>query len=214
YKVLANKIKFILSTLVIIILCFSLAPKIGLDFLPIEEDSEIQVLLESKNDLSLEAMKEKSLKVYENIKQDPSVAYAYLLIGYNDAKEIKKAKIYVKLKPLNERKFRQPKLISLFQEKLNSYEDLKIKVLELPKIEGAGIEDPVQIQILGDDLKSIKEAIDRMKEVFSKHEGFVAIDDNEGDLKEEIAISINREKAAKLGINPQELAYVLAYSFG
>lgn len=53
-----------------------------------------------------------------------------------------------------------------------------------------------------------------MKEVFSKHEGFVAIDDNEGDLKEEIAININREKAAKLGINPQELAYVLAYSFG
>ncbi|MCV3345947.1 efflux RND transporter permease subunit [Campylobacter lari] len=214
YKVLANKIKFILSTLVVIILCFSLAPKIGLDFLPIEEDSEIQVLLESKNDLSLEAMKEKSLKVYENIKQDPSVAYAYLLIGYNDAKEIKKAKIYVKLKPLNERKFRQPKLISLFQEKLNSYEDLKIKVLELPKIEGAGIEDPVQIQILGDDLKLIKEAINRMKEVFSKHEGFVAIDDNEGDLKEEIAININREKAAKLGINLQELAYVLAYSFG
>ncbi|AJC86434.1 efflux RND transporter permease subunit [Campylobacter sp. RM16704] len=214
YKVLANKIKFIISTIIIIILCFSLAPKIGLDFLPIEEDSEIQILLESKNDLSLEAMKTKSLKVYENIKQEPSVAYTYLLIGYNDAKEIKKAKIYVKLKPLNERKFRQPKLISLFQEKLNSYKDLKIKVLELPKIEGAGIEDPVQIQILGDDLKLIKEAIDRMKEVFLKHEGFVAIDDNEGDLKEEIAITINKEKAAKLGINPQELAYVLAYSFG
>ncbi|TXE83494.1 efflux RND transporter permease subunit [Campylobacter peloridis] len=214
YKILANKIKFILSTIIIIFLCFSLAPKIGLDFLPIEEDSQIQILLESKEDLSLEAMKIKSLKVYEDIKQDPNIAYAYLLIGYNDAKEIKKAKIYAKLKPLNERKFRQPKLISIFQEKLNSYEDLKIKVLELPKIEGAGIEDPVQIQILGDDLKLIKEAIDRMKEVFLKHEGFVAIDDNEGDLKEEIAITIHREKAAKLGINPQELAYVLAYSFG
>ncbi|WP_139453430.1 efflux RND transporter permease subunit [Campylobacter armoricus] len=214
YKVLANKIKFIISTIIIIILCFSLAPKIGLDFLPIEEDSEIQILLESKEDLSLEAMKIKSLEVYESIKQDSNVAYAYLLIGYNDAKEIKKAKIYVKLKPLNEREFRQPKLISIFQEKLNSYKDLKIKVLELPKIEGAGIEDPVQIQILGDDLKLIKQAIDRAKEVFSKHEGFVAIDDNEGDLKEEIAITINKEKAAKLGINPQELAYVLAYSFG
>ncbi|MBX1886399.1 efflux RND transporter permease subunit [Campylobacter peloridis] len=214
YKILANKIKFILSTIIIIFLCFSLAPKIGLDFLPIEEDSQIQILLESKEDLSLEAMKIKSLKVYEDIKQDPNIAYAYLLIGYNDAKEIKKAKIYAKLKPLNERKFRQPKLISIFQEKLNSHKDLKIKVLELPKIEGAGIEDPVQIQILGDDLKLIKEAIDRMKEVFLKHEGFVAIDDNEGDLKEEIAITIHREKAAKLGINPQELAYVLAYSFG
>ncbi|MBX2079431.1 efflux RND transporter permease subunit [Campylobacter peloridis] len=214
YKILANKIKFILSTIIVIFLCFSLAPKIGLDFLPIEEDSQIQILLESKEDLSLEAMKIKSLKVYEDIKQDPNIAYAYLLIGYNDAKEIKKAKIYAKLKPLNERKFRQPKLISIFQEKLNSYKDLKIKVLELPKIEGAGIEDPVQIQILGDDLKLIKEAIDRMKEVFLKHEGFVAIDDNEGDLKEEIAITIHREKAAKLGINLQELAYVLAYSFG
>ncbi|MEE6620365.1 hypothetical protein VWN47_10250, partial [Campylobacter jejuni] len=43
------------------------ATRIGLDFLPMEDDSEIQVLLESKKDLSLEAMKEKSLNLLEKL---------------------------------------------------------------------------------------------------------------------------------------------------
>lgn len=63
-----------------------------------EDDSEIQVLLESKKDLSLEAMKEKSLNLLEKIKNDSNVKYAFLLVGYDDAKDATKAKIYVKLK--------------------------------------------------------------------------------------------------------------------
>lgn len=97
-KILQNKVKFILATLVFIGLSFALATRIGLDFLPMEDDSEIQVLLESKKDLSLEAMKEKSLNLLEKIKNDSNVKYAFLLVGYDDAKDATKAKIMLNLK--------------------------------------------------------------------------------------------------------------------
>ncbi|MBK1993710.1 efflux RND transporter permease subunit, partial [Campylobacter novaezeelandiae] len=115
YKILKYKIRFIIVTLIFLFSCFALAFKIGLDFLPMEDDSEFQVFIESKQDLSLEAMKDKSLKILNQIKKDKRVDYTYLLVGYNDAKEASKAKIYIKLKPLEERKERQKTIISEYR---------------------------------------------------------------------------------------------------
>ncbi|EAI9347246.1 multidrug efflux RND transporter permease subunit CmeF [Campylobacter jejuni] len=212
YKILQNKVKFILATLVFIGLSFALATRIGLDFLPMEDDSEIQVLLESKKDLSLEAMKEKSLNLLEKIKNDSNVKYAFLLVGYDDAKDATKAKIYVKLKNLDERNLRQSAIVSLYRQKFQD-ESLKIKILELPKIEGAGIDDPVQFLILGDDLNTLKEAASQAKEILGTNARIVDISDNTNATKDEVALHINKEKAKLLDVNPQYIAGVLGYSF-
>lgn len=212
YKILKNKIRFIVITFIFLLSCFALALKIGLDFLPMEDDSEFQVFIESKQDLSLEAMKDKSLKILNQIKQDKRVDYAYLLVGYNDAKEASKAKIYIKLKPLEERKERQKTIISEYRTLLKD-NNLNIKVLEIPKIDGAGIDDPVQFLVLGDDLNKIKEATLRAKEVLSQNKAIVDIDDDSNAKKAEIALFINQEKAKLLNVNPYYVAEILKYSF-
>ncbi|TEY04654.1 efflux RND transporter permease subunit [Campylobacter sp. US33a] len=212
FVILKNKIKFILSSFAFIAFCFFLATKIGLDFLPMEDDSEFQIHLESKEDISLEAMQEKSLEILSWIKADEKVDYAYLLVAYDDAKDSTKAKIYVKLKALEKRKQRQSEIVAAYRENLQN-SDLKIKVLEIPKIEGAGIEYPVQFLILGEDLNDIKQAAQKTKELLKSNENIVDIDDNLGAQKNEIGIYLNKEKAKKLDVNPQYLAMVLAHSF-
>ncbi|HEB7541674.1 TPA: efflux RND transporter permease subunit [Campylobacter coli] len=212
YKILKNKAKFILATLIFVALSFALATRIGLDFLPMEDDSEIQVLLESKKDLSLEAMKEKSLHLLEKIQMEENIAYAFLLLAYDDAKDSTKAKIYIKLKGLEERKLRQNAIVNLYRQKFQD-EDLKIKILELPKIEGAGIDDPVQFLVLGEDLKSLKEAASRAKEILASNTRIVDINDNADMIKSEVALHINREKAKLLDVDPEYIAGILGYSF-
>ncbi|MEB2819109.1 efflux RND transporter permease subunit [Campylobacter upsaliensis] len=213
YKILKNKGKFILTSLAFIIISFSLALKIGLDFLPMEDDSEIQILAQSKKDLSLEAMREKGLQLLSEIQKDENVAYAFLLVGYEDAKDATKAKIYVKLKPLGERKLRQNEIVSLYRDKFKD-ESLNIKILELPKIDGAGIDDPVQFLILGEDLKSLEMATLRAKEVLQKEKRIVDINDNANLKKAEVSLRINKEKAKLLNVDPKYIAGVLGYSFG
>lgn len=211
-KILLHKAKVVLIAFVFIVFSFVLSSKIGLDFLPMEDDSEIQILLESKKDLSFEAMREKSLRVLEKVQLDENVAYAFLLVGYDDAKDATKAKIYVKLKDLSERKLRQNAIVNLYRQKFQD-ESLKIKILELPKIEGAGIDDPVQFLILGDDLASLKQAATRAKEVLKTNSGIVGISDNADATKDTVALHINKEKAKLLDVNPEYIAKVLAYSF-
>lgn len=218
-KILNNKAKFILFSFALIAFCFFLATRLGLDFLPMEDDSEFQVLLENKEDLSLEAMKSKSLRILEQIKSDERVAYAYLLVGYTDAKEAKKAKIYVKLKPLNKRDKRQPEIVKEYLKKDFAKEDeslksLKINFLELPKFEGAGIDEPVQFLVLGDDLNALLKASERAKKVLASKEQISGIDDNGHSKKAEISIFIDKEKAKRLKVNAEYVAGVLAYSFG
>lgn len=212
-KILKNKGKFILTSLAVVALCGVLATRLGLDFLPMEDDSEFQIQLEHKEDVSLEAMQKISLDILQKVKSEESVEYAYLLIGYTDAKESKKAKIYVKLKPLSERKYRQRKIVSQFRENLQN-EKLKIKVLEIPKFDGAGIDYPIQFLVLGDDMDAIIEASNRAKAVLAATPGISDIDDNGDSKKGEVSVSINRELAKRLNVNIEYIAGVLGYSFG
>lgn len=212
-KILANKAKFVLSAFAVVALCMLLGTKLGLDFLPVEDDSELKIELEHKNDVSLEAMQKISFEILSRVKADESVDYAYLLIGYTDAKESKKARIYVKLKPLNERKFRQRKIISNFRENLQDPR-LNIKVLALPKFDGAGVDEPVQFLVLGDDMSAIIAASERAKQILAQSGGVKDIFDNGNTKKGEVSVSINRELAKKLNVSVEYIAGVLSYSFG
>ncbi|MBT0879158.1 efflux RND transporter permease subunit [Campylobacter sp. 2018MI01] len=200
---------------IIFILCalsFSLAPKIGLDFLPMEDDSELQVQIESKKDVSIDIMETKSLEVLKQIKENKNVDYAYLLVGYDDAKDRKKSKIYVKLKPLDERTERQKEVVSNLRDSL-SLKEFKIKVLEIPKFEGAGIDEPVQFVLLGDDFPSLVSASRRAKNILSELKGVVDISDDIDAYADVLAIYIDKEKARKLNVNTQELAGIIQTSF-
>ena len=158
-------------------------------------------------------MQKVSLDILQQVKADESVDYAYLLVGYTDAKESKKAKIYVKLKPLSERKYRQKNIVSQFRANLQN-DSLKIKVLEIPKFDGAGVDYPVQFMVLGDDMNEIIKASEKAKEILAQSGGVSDIDDNGNSKKGEVSVSINRELAKKLNVNVEYIAGVLGYSFG
>lgn len=194
------------------ILAFSLAPKIGLDFLPMEDDSEFQVLLESKKDLSIDEMEAKSLEVLREIKKNENVDYAYLLVGYDDAKDRKKSKIYIKLKSLDKRDIRQKEVIAKLRKEL-VVPNFKIKILEIPKFEGSGIDEPVQFVLLGDDFASLVSASRRAKNILSELKGVVDINDDIDAYADVLAIYIDKEKARKLNVNTQELAAIIQTSF-
>ncbi|TQR31849.1 AcrB/AcrD/AcrF family protein [Campylobacter sp. MIT 99-7217] len=212
-QILQNKLKFIITSFAIVLVCFFLATRIGLDFLPMEDDSEFQILLENKEDVSLEQMQRNSLNVLKQVKNDERVDYAYLLVGYDDAKESKKAKIYVKLKSLKYRDQRQTEIVAEYREKLKS-SSLKSKVLELPKFSGAGVDEPVQFMVLGDDLNEVLQAATRAKELLAQNPQIVGIDDNGNSLKTEVGVYLNKEKIKKFNVNAEYVAGVLAYSFG
>lgn len=208
------KLLNILIVLVIFIGSLALFPKIGMDFVPKEDKAEFGVKLQGAPGISLEEMLAKSRKVEAVIRSDKRVEYTTLRIGYNSAREINKANIYVKLVPKTRRSLNQEVIIQRLREKLKGFDPaLKITAAAIPNIKGAGVSVPYQIVLKGDSFEKLTKAADALSAYLAKKRGFVDIDTNLEKGKPEVKISILRENANRVGIKAEDIAKAIATAF-
>jgi len=213
---IALKFKFltIIGVSLIFVGSLSLFPKIGMDFIPKEDKSEFQVHIKALSGISLNEMIKKS-KIIENIiKKDKNVEFTTLSVGYNTAKEINKALIYVKLTPKIKRDKNQEHIIQDFRTKLKKYsQNMFITVAAIPNIKGAGVSVPYQIVLKSDSFNDLRVAKKKLVEYLSQKKGFVDIDTNLDDPKPQYNITILRENANRLGISATQIASAVAVAF-
>jgi len=124
--VLAFLLRFKLLTVIVTvgILIATFGLKVGMDFIPIEDNGEFRVKIKAPIGTSIEAMKTKVAPLLKEIQHDKLTKYAILSIAYDAAKEPYRAKIYVKT--IDKENYRK---------KFAKIKDLNIKVEKLPPFE-------------------------------------------------------------------------------
>ena len=208
------KVLNIIAVLAIFIGSLALFPKIGMDFIPKEDKAEFEVKIKADPGISLAEMLRKTAAVERLVKKDKLVDYTTLSIGYNNARELNKAKIYVKLIDKSKRKLRQEEIIQNLRKKLKGFDpELFITAAAIPGIKGAGVSVPYQIVLKGDSFDALSKAAGELTAYLGKKKGFVDIDTNLDDGKPELKISILRENANRLGIRAEDIANALAIAF-
>ena len=217
-KLLKLTLRFKWISLLLVIAIFvgslSLFPKIGMDFLPKEDKSEFQIKLKAQTGISLAAMTEESKKIEDMVRKDNNVIFTTLNVGYNAAREINKALIYVKLKPKDQRSLTQEQIIENFRKKLKAYsKEMFITASAIPNIKGAGADVPFQIVLKSDSFKELQRAKKNLVNYLSQKKGFVDIDTNLDEPKPEYDITILRENANRLGITAAQIAQTVATAF-
>lgn len=211
--ILKFKTLFVVLSLALLALCMSLAMKVGMDFMPIEDNGEFEIFIKAQPGISLVAMSEKSSVVLDELNKDSRVDYAYMLVGYTDAKDAFKAKIYAKLKDIKERKDRQPQIMEEYRKKLK-IDDLNIKISALPMVDAGGANEPVQLVITGDSLEKLDEILSQARKILESVSGVVDISSDNEDRINQLEISVNKEKAKRLGISEYDITRVVYGSFG
>ena len=207
------KVLTILGAIGILIASGTLLKKIGGDFVPMEDNSEMQILIKAPVGISLESMKAKLRPLTETIKKDALVEYSVLSIGYTAAKEIHKAKIYVKLVPVEKRSLRQEQIVQQYRETFAANKELTILVEQVPAMDTGTETAKVQIVITGNDLATLDETAGKVSTLLGSLKGPVGIDNDYEKGKPEVKITIKRENAKRLGVSAQEIARVLGASF-
>lgn len=211
--VLKFKLVFIIITIVIIVLTGFLAKGIGIDFMPMEDNGEFYVDIEATPGVSLENMKNLSLEVFKKVNSDKeNVEYSTLMLGYSDAKEAYKSRIYVRLTPLNKRELRQKQIIRKYRQDFK-FDNLTIRIADIPIADVGGINEPVQLVITGDSFEKLDEISNKAKEILQNIDGVVDLKNSSDDKSVQISITLNKEKARKFGVNPYDIANVLRSSF-
>ena len=216
--ILKGVLRFKFLTLIVVFGIFfgslSLFPKIGMDFIPKEDKSELEVKIKASADISLSEMIQESKNVENRIRKNKNVLYTTLNIGYTASHEKHKALIYVKLVPKDKRELSQEQVTQALRKELKPFSSkMFITAAAIPGIKGAGASVPFQIVLKADTFELLNKAKDNLIEYMKKKKGFVDIDTNLDAMKPEIEIDILREKANRYGISASTIAESIATAF-
>ena len=215
-KLLKPLIRFKTITILVTVglLIASTKLTVGMDFMPMEDNSEFNVFIKAPVGTNLENMKKIVKPLLDKIDSDKFVEYTVLSIGYNTAKEIHKAKIYAKLKSKEQRGgISQEQMVLKYSNEFKSYKDMVITVEDLPPFDTGSSNAPIQLVITGDNLDILDKTTQKIMKMLKNINGVVNIDRDYESGKPEIKIDIKRQNAQIAGVSAQEIAGILGSAY-
>ena len=197
----------------IALLVFSTKLSTGMEFIPMEDNSEFQVFIKAPVGTNLESMKKKVQPLLDKIDNDDAVEYSVLSIGYNSAKEIQKAKIYAKLKAKTQRALTQEELVVKFTNEFKVFKDMVITVEDLPPFDTGSSNAPIQLVLTGGDLDILDATSKKVMDMLANINGVTNIDRDYESGKPEVRIDIKRQNAQIAGVSAMEIAGILGSAY-
>jgi HAE1 family hydrophobic/amphiphilic exporter-1 len=180
-----------------------LISRVPAEFIPPEDRSQYAVNVELPTGSTLEATAEFAEAVAADLRANlPQIRDTFTTIGGGSVGQVNRAKIQVTLSGRKERAFSQQDAMKWTRERLASAEGAMITVDQIDPFGGdTGFRSqPIQFSIRGSDLDEIVKAADALKAELAKTGKFVDLDTSYRGGKPEVALHVDRNKAADLGV--------------
>ena len=206
------------------------------DYVPLNVDeSEFEVRIEARQGANMTAMRETVDRVEERLQRIEGIQTALTTLGTRSGGDINRAGIYVKLVDAKERTFSisrfcknllagtpgqtwegnytQREKMSEVREALNQIPDVKVSVRNLTSLrQGAPVD--IDMAITGPDPEKLLEFSGKLKKRAEEIPGIVDVYSTLQIDNPELLASINRERAANLGVEVREIAETLRVAVG
>ncbi len=187
---------------------------VGKNFLPVDDRSEFQVTVKAPEGTSLAATMTIAERIARELRAQPGVTATLTSIGSSSggfvttASASNRASIYVKLVPVDQRKFSQDDAMGRARQLFQTYPpDLRISVLQGGG-PGGGQAD-VQYVLSGPDLDKLNEY---SQKIVAKLKTTAGVGDPDTSMvfgKPEFRVEIDRQRAADLGVKVNDIATAL-----
>jgi hydrophobic/amphiphilic exporter-1 (mainly G- bacteria), HAE1 family len=197
---------------------FVLARFVGFNFFPVDDQSEFEVTVRTPEGTSLRKTLEIAEQVSTGIRKVDHVDYTLMTIGDDQQRTQNQAKIYVKLTDLAERSVSQFALMGRVRERvLPQFDSYSLRTIVAPvaTISGGGRANAdVSFMLLGPNLEQLDEYSRGLLEKLKHFPGVVDADTSLIVGKPELRASIDRQKAAELGVSISDIAQSLRLLVG
>jgi len=194
---------------------FSIANK---NFLPLDDQAEFEINLRAPEGTSLESTEVITNRVASAVRQQaPEVDYTLVTVGGDPAKTRNLGNIYVRLKPIETRSRDQFAVMDVVRSRILPplANGLRTSVQPVATIGGGGAQAAdIQFLINGPDLKRLDEISRQLVQRLKALPGVVDPDTSMNVGKPELAVQVDRPKAADMGVQIADAAEALRLLVG
>jgi HAE1 family hydrophobic/amphiphilic exporter-1 len=201
--VLRHKIATLAAATAIFIASLGLVPLIGGEFAPSEDMSAFMIVTEAPVGISLEAMDRKMQEVERVVLMQPEVLSGFAALDMEGRGQINRGIMFLNMSKPNQRDTTQSEVVQRLRRELAKIEGLQSSVIEFSfyNIAGEGGEKALAYSIRGPDLHVLDRVGRRVMERLAAEPGFVDLDTNLDLEQPQLHISVDRERAADLGLD-------------
>jgi len=177
------------------------------DFLPSDDAGLIRGSVQTATGTAFDQVVAYTKRVSKIVQQDPNVA---------DVQADEGGDMSISLKPLSERKLSADQVVAQLRRKTRDIPGTSVTFTNPPSIRvGArGSRSSYQYTLQGLDLADLQLASDELVQALQEDPTFVGVNSDQDKVAPSVRVTIDRGKAAALGVTPQEVQNVLALAFG
>jgi HAE1 family hydrophobic/amphiphilic exporter-1 len=206
---MAHRKLVMLAALVVSVSTFWLFQWIGKDFIPTDDQSQIEVTMRLPEGTSLDETDKLIQEVVTRMRGDlPAGVVGHVLTtaGGDQQQRVNRASIFFELVPIEQRSHSQVQLMELARAWLGQYKDLHPAVQVPAAVSSGQSNADVLFVIRGPDLAKLREYSDRVTAFLKQTPGAVDVDTSLEEGKPEVRVNVDREKAGDMGVSVGAIA--------
>jgi len=182
--------------------CGPLAKQVPSSFLPVDDQAQFQIDVKAPEGTSLDETKLIAQRIARETRRYDGVRSTLVTAGEGDTSPSNEGRVYVFLTDPSARKFTQQKVMQQIREDVLSQMPEGVQAIagEVPEFQSGQSQAQIQFALIGPDIQRVGEATKHIRDGLRKFPGAVDVDSTFAEPKPELAVAIDRERAAKLGI--------------
>jgi HAE1 family hydrophobic/amphiphilic exporter-1 len=187
---------------------FALPKYIGFEFVPVADLGEQVVSIETPVGSSLEYTEAKLRQVDAAVHEFPEVDYTYGTINTGYALGKNQASLYLRLKPLKQRKRSPNELAQPLRDRLASIPGI-LTSINIPGGPGGGVQKQIQLSLQGPDINELDKISQDVMARARAIPGLFDLDRNLKAAKPVLSVRLRRDAASDLGLGSALVAQSL-----
>jgi multidrug efflux pump subunit AcrB len=211
HRALAHPVITLVIALVLFAGSLALFPLVGFSLFPKSEKPQFLINVEMPNGTTIYETNKAARYVDSILSKEKDVKYFttnvgkgnpriyYNVIQRNESTNF--AQFFVQLNDVNPEK--KTKLIDAMRARFLFYPNAKIEVKDFEQ--GPPLEAPVAIRIFGDNLDTLRTLSLQLEQILKKTEGTIYVNNPLANLKTDLHVKINKEKAGLLGVQISDI---------
>lgn len=187
------------------------------DFLPSGDTGRIRANTEGPNGISFQDMARHQQQAAEILQADENVAAVMSIIGASGSRSsINNGTLIIRLKPRSERDLSADEIIQELRPKLAVIPGFKVYLQNPPSIRIGGRSSKADYQYTLQDIDptTLYASSERLQQALALAPGFQDVTSDLDLTTPTLSVTINRDRAASLGITPEQIQDALSSAFG